>query len=459
LPSSTAGTNSAWRQFLTIPKPANAPAERPWTTLLVTIAAVVGVGSVILFRDRIHFGQPYSEPKQPASNTNERRPIVHEVKKSAPKPIEPKPVDTTAPSPQRAAALLDPQRLIVQPGTPLRNITDAIERAQDRQVIEVASNDAFLGEVRLPAISLTLVANPEFHPVFRNTVRVNGGGTIRVEGFHFEPYLANKPAIEVEKMPEKLQFAGCTFRGTDGVLIAVNSTAGQSSKRPTILLEQSFAAGSILFGLAGVPPDLQVKHSCLVVDQAVFDWQLVPGDAHASAACNMLLHKNTLVSRTVFHVRLNDQQRPISQLPRTAIHMDDNIFAFPSRYPCSFFRWEAWQRPDIVQDRFIWSGGTNAFCGQGAWSMAASLVLSDPGATPQVVMESPDDWQKQWAEHVGEILKVPPEFRYAGPPKHLHQISPADYELVPQSKQRELGSDRKPLGADIHAIPAPPAVK
>lgn len=459
LPSDSSQSTATWRRFLVVPKPINQPSTRPWSTLIATIVVVVGIGSLLLFGSpNLNWlsGQsgapsgPAVEPKkqgEPAGTTATGSPQ---------KGLEPVPAATG--SKQLTAALSDPGRLVVQPGTPLRNLSDAIDAAQSGQVIEVASNDMFRGEIRVPPKSLTIVANPEFHPAFYNTIRINGGGSIRIEGFHFEPYLANKPAIEVEKMPERLEIVGCTFRGSDGVLIVFSPASVPTGTRPQVLLERLFAAGNIILGLAGLPPDLRVTNCCLVADQTLADWQLSAGDLGAPAVCDIALQNNTLVGRYMFHVRLDDQKRPIHHLPRTTIRIEDNIFVFPRRFPCTFFRWEAWQRPDIVTERFAWSGANNAFSGLGAWSMATTMVLSDPAATPQVAMETPEEWQSRWATQVTNSFKGPPEFRYAGPPKKTKELTPFDFDLTPQSKQREMGSNQRPLGADTSTLPTPPSV-
>jgi serine/threonine protein kinase len=457
-PSLPTASSASWRRLLIVPSRINRPARRPWTTLIGTIAAVVGFGSIVLFGEHLSFNREESvstSPHVPASAI----PSPPELTASAVQRSIHKVADPEAHrSKNEGVSPNDPDRLVVQPGTPLRNISDAVQTARNGQVIEVASNDIFRGELKVPAKTLTIVAHPEFRPTFRNTLRINGGGSIRLEGFHFEPYLANKPAIEVEKMPERLEIIGCTFRAADGVVIAIQSQSAQTGARSLIAMERTFAAGNIIFGIAGVPPDLQMAHCCLVADQTIIDWQFEPNAAGASASCDWSVQNNTLAARSVLHVRIADQQRAAGPLPRTSIQIDDNIFSFPQRYRCAFFRWEAWQQPDIPLSRFVWSGSNNAFSGSGSWSMATTMVLSDPAATPQVAMESTEDWQLRWAEQVVHSLKLPAEFRYSGLPKKNSEIMPADFELAPQSKQREMARNHGPLGADVRTISAPPSV-
>jgi serine/threonine protein kinase len=434
----------------------NAPAKRPLQTLLVTVAIVVGVGSLVMFADQLPLDRFYGDSRGPAAPSG--GPVMPpDITAGRPRAPEVRPGDTPdASSKPLEKALADPKRLIVQPGTTLRSISEAIDAARDGQVIEVASNEAFRAETKLVGKSVTLVANPEFRPTLRNTLRINGGGTIRIEGFHFEPYVSSKPAIEIEKMPRTLEIVGCTFRGGDGVLIAVRSTTS-SQRRPQLLVERSFAAGNIVFDFTGLPPNLRVQHTLMVVDQSVLEWRLVPTEIREEAAWSVHMRNNTLVGRNIFHIGLNDQQRAIDPMPQASLRLDDNIFAFPPRYVGSFFRWEAWQRADIAQGRFVWSGGNNAFAGPGSWSIASTLVLSDPASTPQVVIETPEDWEKTWAKQIGRNFKVPPEFRSAGTPKATAEFVPGDFELDPKSKLREMGTDKTSLGADVRALPTPPA--
>ena len=87
------------------------------------------------------------------------------------------------------------------------------------------------------------------------------------------------------------------------------------------------------------------------------------------------------------------------------------------------------------------------------------LALSDRAATPQPYLETPEDWQANWAEGVSQPLKLPPEFISSGEPKEISEIAPGDFELKPKAKQRQLGREHGPLGADIPSLPDPPPAR
>ncbi len=481
LPSTTEPVSQSLNPPLILPRPATTPAPSPWGTLIATIIIVVGVGCVLMFGGRAWLNHKREREKQAAGAGEESA----EFDAESPNPESTSPTSrgeagsgnrnasekgkgqasdrgsaktgkqSRPRSKQLSAALENPERLVVQPGTPLRNISDALEVAKDGHVIEVVTNDAFRGEIKLPPISVHLAANPEFHPVLRNTVRVSGGGTVRIEGFHFEPYAATKPAIRVDKMPDKLELVGCTFRSAEGVLISLTN-AGKSATKPLLTIERSFVAGNIVLGITGLPPDLRLVNSAIVADQACVEWQLSNEAGASESRFGVLLRNNTISARSVFTIHLDDQTKPVEVLPKLSIRIDDNIFAFPSQYSSTLFRWESWQQPDVPLDRIQWSGSNNVFTGLGSWSMASTQALSDPAAAAHVFLKSAEEWKDQWANEVSNTHLLPPEFNYTGTPKSPMDVEPGDFELNAKSKQLELGTNKKPLGADIRFIPVPP---
>ncbi|GEM_PF-3885306 len=478
-PPTLGGTTQFWKKVVVVPRQATEPAKRPIATLVVSMLVVVAVGAAVLFGPRLDFGQlkalltrtagdaddetaavATSKPSKASSGTGPAGSAAKSTRKpggarsSAGSSASRAAARTKPQSKQLKEALADPDRLVVEPGSPLRNIQDALDAAKDGQVIEVASNESFRSEIKMPAKSITLVAGPDFHPVIANTLRIAGGGAIRIEGFHFEPYGFGKPAIELEKAPDQLELAGCTMRSQEGVLIGVHPIA-MADEKPQITLERMFIVGNVVFGLVDLPPDLRLENCCVVADQAMVEWQITAA-AKDDAKFGMFLRKNTVAARNTINVLVEDESRAIGQLPLTTIRMDDNIITFPSQYPGVFFRWDAWKLPDVPVDRFEFSGGVNAFCGRAAWVMAATHAQSDLAAAARPFLKTPEEWQERWATKVSDALKVNSEFAYSGEPKDAAEIMPGDFELKEDSPQREMGADKTPLGADVASLPNPP---
>jgi serine/threonine protein kinase len=480
-PPTMGGTTQFWKKVVIVPRQATEPAKRPITTLVVSMLVVVAVGAAVLFGPRIDVDKLKSllGRKSEKAETDDADAVA--ITKSATAATKPsasgsgtksgrKPAGTrsnTGSSTSRAAArpkpqskqlkeaLADPERLVVEPGSPLRNIQDALDAAKDGQVIEVASNESFRSEIKMPAKSITLVASPDFHPVIGNTLRLAGGGAIRIEGFHFEPYGFGKPAIEIEKPPEQLELAGCTMRSQEGVLIGVHPIA-PGDEKPLITLDRMFIVGNVVLGLVDLPPDLRIENCCVVADQAMMEWQITAA-AKDDAKFGLFLRKNTIAARNTINVLVEDESKAIAKLPLTTIRMDDNIIAFPSQYPGIFFRWDAWKLPDVPLDRFEFSGGVNAFCGRSAWVMGATHSQSDLAAAARPFLKTPEEWNERWATNVSGAVKVNPEFTYSGEPKDAAEVLASDFELKEESAQREMGADKTPLGADVGGLPNPPA--
>jgi serine/threonine-protein kinase len=347
--------------------------------------------------------------------------------------------------------------LIVEPGSPFRDLNDALSVAREEQIIEVGLDSPIKSEIKLPPKSLTLVAAKAVQPVFANTVHINGGGTVRLERFHFDLKNPEKPALQVDAMPERLELVSCTFRDAhDGVLIAINRPAEAPAKPPLLVIEQSFLAGYILIGVQDWLPDLRLSNNCLVADLAALDWQLTPEGARADAKAGILMRHNTVQARSVFSVRLADQKAAIEEWATTTVRLDDNIFAFPPQYPASLFRWESWREAAVPRDRLLWEGGRNTFFGEGKWTMAESLALSDPSARPQPLFDSPAAWKEQWAKKLADLVEEPIAFAHEGEPKKIGDVRPADFAIRADAADEKKKDAEPPPGADIAQLPTPP---
>jgi hypothetical protein len=446
-----------WRKVVASSQSLAAPSSHPWRVVAVSALTVVLVGGLILFAGpplRARLGTWLDElegtaPDATASNGTESE--VSSAHTAARRPGRRARRTATLP---RSPALSDPDRLIVQPGTALPGISDALEKIGNGGVIEVASNAAFTGELKLPALSLTLIANREFQPVLRDTVRISGGGTVRIEGFHFESAEPLEPAIEIGRMPGRLELVGCSFRSIhDGILIwaARVERAGEVNSRLTI--ERCFAAGNILCAFGDTPIDLHLENNCIVAEQTALDWELTPDSVQPADRWGLVLRNNTVVARTVFGLRLADEGKAIADFPLVSIRLDDNIFVSLPQFPSTFLRWESWQRPEIPLDRFVWSGGSNAVSGLRPFTMAATLALNDRAASLRPYLRTPEEWQSQWAKGITQLHQLPPEFRHTGKAKDLGEILPDDFELAPKSKMLKLGTGGRPLGAEISLLP------
>lgn len=348
----------------------------------------------------------------------------------------------------------DANRIVVEPGSPFRNIDDALEAAEDGTVIEVALDGPIKSEIRIAHKSVTLLAAPRAHPSFANTVRIEAGGTVRFEGFHFELLDADKPAILVESMPEKLELVGCSFRDThDGVMIALNRPAEPPAAAPQLDIDRCFAAGYIVLGVQDWLPDVRIANSCLVADLAVLDWQLSPDGTKPSAKVGLLLRQNTLIGRSILSIRLADQKEVIAEFPQTTVRLMANAISFPTQNPGVFFRWEAWQKPAIPLDRIAWEGERNAFFGDGEWSLAETLALDDASAKPMVFLDTPESWRTKWAK---KMTKPPAgEFKFAMELKAVADAKPSDFAVEPTGDDTNK-DQAEPIGADVSGLRAPP---